>query len=36
MKYFLSKVLDGGRNEWEESILMVKSYNGEGGPRSNE
>lgn len=33
---FHSEVLVGGWNEWEESIFMVKSYNGEGGSSSNE
>jgi len=36
MVNFLSVVLVGGLNVWEESILMVKSYNGEGGSNSNE
>lgn len=33
---FLSKVLVVGWNVREESIFMVKSYNGEGGSSSNE
>lgn len=33
---FPSEVLVEGWNEWEESIFMVKSYNGEGGPSTNE